>query len=312
MNERTANGTEVANPVQRNPQTDNMRTFAYTDFNAEMPTKPASLAENEHVKELLGILKDNGKDAAGLTALLNHVKGVEDFVKQAENKIADMKSQLDEMKEIQNHPIRNALQNTVKALETKVAEIKEQLAELKANIIDGCKSAVAAFKEKGISILDKLASFFKVKSCLEEIKNGSIAAANQCDKSIARIEAFSKQYHAAGSALKNMARIAVGKEPIDAAKESGKLAEAMCAPARAEKACMVGIRKAATGMIGKLNQLEKKAEANREEKSANEPAAKAKKPSLMERLDEKKELVRQKDLDRALPARAMKPKGIEV
>ena len=281
------------------------------------PASSVPLAENEHVKELLGILKDNGRDTSGLTAILNHVKGMEDFVMQAENKIADMKSQLDEMKEIQNHPIKTALQNTIKSLESKVAVIKEQITEIKANIIDGCKNAVSAFKEKGIAALDKLASFFQVKTCLEKIKNSAVKSVNECDKTVARIESFSKEYHTAGRAIKNMARVFIGKEPINAVKESGKLAKAMCAPARAEKACMLGINKACTSMIMKLEALNHSADVKCDDKAVNgekgdkaekaeKAAAKTKKSSLTERLQEKKELIKQKDLERNLPERTVK------
>jgi len=264
------------------------------------------LAENNYVNELFGILKENGKDATGLTALLDHVKGMESFCMQAESKITDMKCQLDDMKEIQDHPIKYAIQNTVKALETKVAEIKTHLAELKANIIDGCKNAVAAIKDKGIVVLDKLASFFRIKTCLEKVNSCTVSAVKDCDKTIAMVESFSKEYHKAGRGLKNMARILVGKEPIDAVKESGKLAKAMSAPARAEKSCMLGIQRAANSMISKLEQLNQRAETIRDDKAA------AKKPTLMERLQDKKELVRQKDLERPALVHAPKAKGMEV
>jgi hypothetical protein len=39
------------------------------------------LMDNEHVRELFGILQENGKDTSGLTAIINHVSGMEDFVK---------------------------------------------------------------------------------------------------------------------------------------------------------------------------------------------------------------------------------------
>jgi len=128
--------------------------------------RDAPLEQNEYVQELYSILRDNGRETSGLSALLGHVSEMESFVKRAEDKIADMKSQLAEMKEIQSHPVKTALQSAIKNLELKVAEIKVQLTELKNNIIEGCKNAVNAFKEKGISALDKLASFFKIKTGL--------------------------------------------------------------------------------------------------------------------------------------------------
>jgi uncharacterized coiled-coil protein SlyX len=260
-----------------------------------------SLMENEHVKELFGILHENGKDATGLAALINHVTDMEDFVVQAESKIAGMKAQLDEMKEIQDHPIKNALQKAIAALETKVAEIKAQITELKTNIIEGCKNAVAAFKEKGAAALDKFVSFFNIKSGLQAVKNSTVRAADDCDKACAKIESFSKQYHTAGRAIKNMARMIIGKAPIDTVKESGKLAKAVSAPYRAEKACMVGIRNQCDKMITAINNLEKNAEANRIEQGE-----KPKKPTMMERLETKKNEIKERELTAPILDRSKK------
>ena len=267
------------------------------------------LAENEHIKELLGILKDNGKDTAGLNALINHVSEMENFVKQAEVKISDMKSQLDTMKETQDHPIRNALQTAIKGLETKVAEIKVQLSELKNNMIDGCKNAVTAFKEKGAAALDKVASFFNIKSGLQSMNKNIDASIKMDDKAITKIEAFSKEYHTAGRHIKNMGRVLTGKPPIDAVKESGKLAKVINAPYKAHRAVQVKLKGAVEKMIGKLETLSKNAEVKRSER---EPAEKEKKPSLIERLKEKKELIKQKELETPKLERAPKSRGLEI
>ncbi len=268
-------------------------------------TTSVPLAQNEHVKELFAILKENGKDTSGLSALINHVSGMEDFVKQAENKIVEMKSQLDTMKDAQDHPIKTALQKTIKALETKVAEVKAQIAELKSNIIEGCKNAVSAFKEKGAAALDKLASFFHIKDGLQAIKNNTVKSVDTCDRAIVKIESFSKEYHTAGRAIKNMVRVMVGKPPVDAVKESGKLVKAVSVPYKAEKACLLGIRKQVDKMISALDKLEQSAETKRSER-----AAKPKKPTLMERLDAKKEEIKQNELEKPKPSRT--PKAQEI
>ena len=268
----------------------------------------APLAENEHVKELLGILKDNGKDPTGLTALLSHVGEMESFVKLAENKIAEMKSQLDSMKEIQDHPIKHALQNAIKALEAKVAEVKAQIAELKGNIIEGCKNAVAAFKEKGASVLDRLSSFFNIKGGLQAINKNIDATIRIDDRAIAAIKNFSKEYHETGRHLKNMGRVLTGKPRIDAARESGKLAKAFSAPYRADRAIQIKLKGAVAAMIVKLEQLEQKTAAKREEKAA---APAEKKPSLAEKLNAHRERIKQKDLERPTPER-VKAQGLEV
>ena len=57
-------------------------------------TSASTLSQNEYVQELYSILQDNGRDTSGLSALIGHVSEMENFVKRAEDKIADMKSQL--------------------------------------------------------------------------------------------------------------------------------------------------------------------------------------------------------------------------
>jgi len=142
------------------------------------------IAENQYVKELFSILSENNKDTVGLSALIGHVKDMEDFVKRAESKIVDMKSQLDSMKEVQNHPIKTSLQNAIRSLEAKVADVKEQLAALKDSIIEGCKNAVTTFKEKGIAALNNIASFFHIKSNLQSMSNEMTKSVGICDKAI--------------------------------------------------------------------------------------------------------------------------------
>ena len=258
------------------------------------------ITENEHVKELFGILQETGKDSSGLSALIDYVSGMEDFVKQSESNLANMKSQLAEMKEIQDHPIKHALQKTITSLETKIAEIKAAIVELKSNIVEGCRSAVAAFKEKGAAAPDKLASFFGIKSCLETIKNNTLKSVDNCDKAMENIQAFSKQYHTAGRAFKNMARMAVGRKPIDTVKESGRLAKVVSAPYKAQKACMNGIGKQVDKMISALDKLE-------------QSVGREKKPTIMERLSDKKEQIKRMELETPKTERApKKSQGIEA
>lgn len=265
-----------------------------------------ALAENEYVKELFGILHDNGRDTSGLAAILGHVQGMEDFVKQAEDRIADMKSQLDTMKEIQNHPVKTALRNAIKALENTLAQVKTQLSDLKADVIESCKNAVTAFKENGITALDKLASFFHIKEGLQAMKNNIVASVNRCDKAVVKIEAFASEYHSAGLAIKNMARVAIGKPLIDAKKEAGKLAKAVAAPYKAHKSVLIGLRKSIDKTISALGRLEQ------HEKSRQTVRSGKNKPTLMEKLDANKEKVRQRELGKPIPERAPKAQALEV
>ena len=128
------------------------------------------LRQNEQVEELFALLKGNERATAGFSALINHIEVMEDFAKRAEECIVNMKSQLDTMKETQDHPIKASLQKTIAALETRVAEIRAQIAVLKTNVVEGCRKAITAFKQNGSAALNKLASFFTVKYDLQELK----------------------------------------------------------------------------------------------------------------------------------------------
>jgi hypothetical protein len=246
------------------------------------------IEKNEHVQELFTILHENGKDTSGLSALINHLKGMEDFVSRAESKIVEMKAQLDTMKEVQNHPIKTSLNKTLKSFESKIAEIKAQISELKSNIINGCKNVVSAVKEQGAAVLNKLASFFRIKDGLRNIRDSTVKTAENCDKAVANINDFARQYHSAGSSIRNRGRIIAGKKPIDAVKEAGKLAKAAGAPYRAEKACVLGIQKQVDKMILSVENLEKIMESKPKKLTLTEQIE-AKKKEISERESPKQE-----------------------
>ncbi|GHU87193.1 hypothetical protein FACS1894202_00980 [Clostridia bacterium] len=260
----------------------------------------APLMENQYVQELFSILHDNGKDSKGLSALIGHVGEMESFVTRAEQKIAEMKSQLAEMKEVQNHPIKTALTNAIKALETKVAEVKERIGELKTAIIDGCKSAVEAFKEKGAAALNNIAKFFHIKGALKAVDKSMAQSAATCDRAVSNINKFAENYHEAGRGIKNMGLIIVGREPVDQKKENGKLAAVISAPYKAEKAALRVIQKAAGAMLGKLEQLESMQDAKQARRVIERQPAE-RKPGIIGELEANLAMLAVQDRERAVP-----------
>lgn len=124
-----------------------------------------SLLENEHVKELLAILEaSNTPDRKDFLAVLNQVGAMERQLDAAVRELAAMRRELNEARELA-HPVKTALQNAVKTLEKNVAVLRGRLDAVKQNVIEGCKNAVDAFKEKGISALHNVARFFKSVRC---------------------------------------------------------------------------------------------------------------------------------------------------
>ncbi len=265
----------------------------------------APFAENEYIKDLFGILHEYGRDSGGLSALLDHVGEMESFVRRAEDRIADMKLQLDSISEIQNHPLKAALQKAIRALESTVREVKQQIVALKDNIVEGCRNAVAAFRDRGVTALDNLASFFHVKESLQAMKNGIVADMSVCDKSLANIDSFAREYHAAGRHLKNMARVAVGKEPIKRNRKAGRIAGAVSAPFKAHKASLSRQKSLVDKALGKLSQLENAALAKHAEREL------VKKPSLLGKLEANKARVAREQRERQVPEREI-VKGAEI
>ena len=271
-------------------------------------TAGAPLMENIHVKELFSIMRNNNADTTNLAAMINHVAAMQRYLETANEQLAAMRRELVDMREIQKHPFKMSLQNSINTLEGKVNSMREQLDEIKAVIIEGCKNAVAAFKEKSASALNSVMSFFNIKQGLQEFQKQSDAAIHTNEIAISNIEAFSQQYHEAEKAIKNMGRAIRGKKAIQEAKPVGKLAKAMKAPFKAFNTINVKMRNAAVKAASSLEKLN----ADVTTRKAERAAAKPEKSSLLKRLDENKERVKRDEQERSLPTRVRTPQEIAV
>jgi len=250
---------------------------------AKMKTTAEPILGNEHVKELLAILRDNNSPSTkDFLAVLNQVGAMEKQLDAAVKELSAMRQELKTTQE-QNHPVKTALQKTVIVMQGQVLDLRDKLAELKQNVIDGCKNAVAAFKETGISALDNVARFFKVRPILESMRDMLTKNIAYDDKAIAKIEAISTEYHQAGRHLKNMGRAMLGREAAQEVKQPGRLAAVISAPFRAERSYFSSIK----GHVEKsLNTL-----ARLEERAAE------KKPSIREALTTHNEKIAQAQKD---------------
>ena len=232
------------------------------------------IVENEYVKELLALLKENQSPAGKeLLEAIGHVSEMEKQLASAVDELKAMRQELQGLQE-QNHPLKAALQKSVKALEANVATLRERLAELKGAVIEGCKNTLAAVKERGIGALDSAARFFHVKPGLESLRNTINDGIKADEKAISRIEAVSAEYHEAGRHLKNIGHALMGKEAVQEAKAVGKLAKTVQAPYRAERACYLAARNSLDKAVSSLDRLEKAAE---------------KQPSILKAMKEHKE-----------------------
>lgn len=205
--------------------------------------------------------------------MLGQIAGMEKQLAAAVEELAAMRGELAEAQK-QNHPVKTAMQKAVIVMQGQVLELRDKLAELKQTVIDGCKSAVAAFKENGISALDNVARFFKVKPVLETMRDNLHEYIQQDDKAIAKIETASNEYHEAGRHLKNFVRAVRGQEPVAEPKGPGAVARTLAAPFRREKNLFTSMKSRTEGALKRLEHLEQAAQRPSIRKTMEEMSAK--------------------------------------
>ncbi|MFZ5975110.1 hypothetical protein SAMN02745975_01531 [Geosporobacter subterraneus DSM 17957] len=264
-------------------------------------TQSAPLLENEHVKELLAILKENSVSAKDFLDVIGYVGAMERQLDAAVGELSAMRRELADMREEKNHPVRTSLQKAIQALENKITETRERLEAVKAGIIEGCKNAVAAFKEKGIAALDGLASLFHIRQGLEKVQESMDRNIRYDEQSMKKIAAVSAEYHEIGRHVKNMGRAVQGKEAIQEAKPMGKLAKLIQAPYRLDQACSTAIKRQAASALDSLGKLEQRSVMHRE--NQKETGKNEKKPSILKNLQALKEQAAQTAQNTPAPQR---------
>jgi len=257
-------------------------------LDSDRDTASPPLTSNEHVNELLTVMRENSVDTGELLAVLRYVGMVERQLGNAVNEVQAMRQEMNGMREIQDHPVRTAMQNAVNAMEEKIAVMRERLEAVKAGIIDGAKNAVAAFKEKGITALHSVASFFNVKGGLQSLRDSLNAGIKEDERAIAAIEAASAKYHEAGRRVKNMGRALANQELEQNAKPTGKLAKTLESPFIREKDCLTNAVNDVNAAIQGMERLEAAAAGIREPRTA---AKTGEKPSILKGLDTFKEQI---------------------
>ena len=232
------------------------------------------------------MLKENNYSGAkDLMAALNHVADLEQQLSGAVQELTSMRQELQDM---QKSPLKTALQKPVQKLETKVNTLRQQIDTLKENIIEGCKQALADFKERGTVALDSMARFFHLRQGLEGVQETIKDCLHTDEKALATIAAVSSEYHEAGKHLKNVGRAIVGKDTIQEAKAPGKLAKAISAPYQAERSCMLAMQKSVDKALSSIGRLEQAAE---------------KKPSILKTMKEQNEKIQSEPVREAPTAR---------
>lgn len=224
-----------------------------TDLGTETP-----IAENEQVRALLALLKENDSPAyADFVKLIESVTVMEGRLSIAVGELSAMREDLQKM---QNRSLKASLQKTCKALEGNISFMQQKLSELKGRIVEGCRHILADFKERGTVALNGITHFLHLKPALEAVRQGAENHQQASSRAMEKIDAFVSEYHEAGKHLKNMRLALMGKEPVQQAKTGGEIARYVKAPYRASRACMGTIKKNTEKAIAALEGLEQQAQ----------------------------------------------------
>lgn len=193
-----------------------------------------SIYDDPTVEAFVSLLADCNPEALrNFKALLWQISEMEEQLKNATSTLADVRRELAEAKEPQ---LKRALSRVAAGLEQSIAAIREKVDTLKAAVVEGCKKAVDAFKERGQDALANVADFFKVAPMLEAVGRETGRAVARTDKALATIQEQTARYHKAGRYLRNAGRVLLGRRPITRTRGAGKLAQALENLCKREKA----------------------------------------------------------------------------
>ena len=209
------------------------------------------------MRELLAVMEQNNAPGRqDFLAVLEQVAGMEKQLGAAVEELAAMRKELAEARE---SPVKRTLQKAVILLQDRVLALRDALSDLKANIIDGCKKTLAAFKEQGVSALAHMADFLHIRPALEAVGRELDKSIAYDDKALVSIQSAATEYHEAGLHLQNALRAVSGREPVAEPKGPGALARTLAAPFKTERALFRSMKGRTEGALKRLEHLEQAA-----------------------------------------------------
>jgi len=225
------------------------------------------LIDNTSVKEFTELLKINKLEAQyrDFTEMLGYVSEIESKLKSALGEVNKLEKRVNEM---ESRQFKNICVKMVNNLKSTLREAQSKLNEIKTAIVEGVKQALTAFKEKGISALNAVMKFFKIKDGLSALRDSVDKSIVSANKSIDKIEQISTEIHAAGNHRRNVFRLIANKETKDDVKTNGKVMKAVQLPFKGARAAMGGAKKAVDSAAVKLENLDRKVQADKEKKTS--------------------------------------------
>ena len=158
--------------------------------------KTTPIKRNPDVQELLALMEANDHPSMGdMLHILEQVTVVQRQLNQAIDDLNAMRKVMEE----KNRPLA---QKAFIAAQSQVQELRSKIVGLKQHVSNGCKNALSEFWQEGISALDKISRFFKIRPLLEGVRG----QAEKCIAAMEKLEACAAQKPSLQETLKRNAQ----------------------------------------------------------------------------------------------------------
>lgn len=176
----------------------------------EQTTNQQDTAENDAVRLLLELLKQQKAPSQNFMEVLQYVAGMQMQLNVMVNELQSVKEQLGKMQESQleekKHPLLENLQEKVTELATHLSKIKDQL-------VDTAVQAVSAFKEKGREEMNKVLQkgLSGVKEALLGHRERLLGTLTSYEQTANQIDSIGDELKQIGNSAANVGRLLSGK-----------------------------------------------------------------------------------------------------
>lgn len=236
-----------------------------------------TIMQDEGIQELLQILRifQKGKEAGEVFELAACIDGLENKLEQVMGEFATVKSQLNEIKEMnERKSLKDILTDAVGKLEENCKQMKEKLFEIKTEVKAKVGETLQAVKEKGISGLNKLSEMLGVRDLLSSMKKNLEKNISHVDSVIERIDNAGLHLRKTAADLGNVGRALAGKDMADIKEKSGfSLGDVIKTPWKMCRKCFSAMLNRVDAAIQKVDSLSQKAESMEREKDKDKSPA---------------------------------------
>lgn len=222
--------------------------------------KRKTLTKDEMIQELMELLKQNQmpKQSNDVYELAAYIDNLEQKLDTMTEEMTKVQEQLKVMQEdtLANN-LKKSLSDMVTGMENRCAQMKQTLFEVKETIKIKAIEIVTEYKNKGKAVLNRVSEFLGVKKKLEHIRENVRESVKTTEAAIGKIDAFGKGIREANQQLANTFRTFADKPEVDYSEKEKKFSktELLKQPWQAKKKIFASMELHLDAAIDKVSNL---------------------------------------------------------